>query len=84
MSRELVIKPGLCIGCTTCSLTCSITWGEDFDVNRSYVKVGKDDKHGLFTIAFSSECRNCKKCGETCPSGALRVVELEDKEGKGA
>lgn len=83
MAKELVINPQRCIGCTTCALTCSITYGEDFDVNRAFVRIFKDDRNGLFTIAFSSACKGCKKCAEVCPAGALRTIEVADKPREG-
>lgn len=79
MAKEILINPQRCIGCTTCALTCSITYGEDFKLSRSFVQIQKDDFNGLFTIAFSSACKGCKKCAEVCPSGALRVIELSEE-----
>lgn len=78
MPKEMIINPHLCIGCSTCALTCSFTHHGQFDLNKSYVSVTRHDFEGVFFISFSSLCKGCRQCAESCPSGALRTVELPD------
>lgn len=80
--KYLAVNPQLCVGCSSCSLICSITWQGEFNPNKAYIRVKKHDLSGLFEISFSSECKHCKKCGMECPAGALSVVEVEDEKGE--
>lgn len=78
MAKEMVITPKKCIGCTTCALTCSITYHDEFDLTKAHVTIKKHDLNGQFDITFSSTCRSCYKCAEVCPAGCLRVVEVPE------
>lgn len=80
MAQEIVINPRKCIGCASCSLTCSITWTDQFSPEIGFIKIKKHDLTGVYEISFSSECRLCKRCAQVCPAGALRVVEVEEIE----
>ncbi|MDK2887841.1 MAG: hypothetical protein PWP72_719 [Thermoanaerobacter sp.] len=77
MARELAINPGRCTGCCTCALTCAITHLGEFKLTGAFISIARDEFEGTFTITFSSLCRGCKKCALACPSGALRVVDVE-------
>jgi Fe-S-cluster-containing hydrogenase component 2 len=81
MAKEIIIKPGLCIGCSTCSLTCSLQNRGEFRPSTAYVKVFKNDFKGIFDISFSSSCKGCGMCALSCPSGALRRIEVSDNNG---
>lgn len=80
--RKMTIEPRKCTGCTTCALTCSITYTDRFDLNSARIKVTKDDIQGTFWISFSSLCTGCCSCARVCPAGCLSVVETtEGSEG---
>lgn len=78
MAKALAVTPGKCIGCSTCALTCSITCHDEFNLSKAHISIKKDDFAGVFYLAFASTCRGCKECARVCPSGALRLVEIEE------
>ncbi|MDK2823587.1 MAG: hypothetical protein PWQ67_1803 [Clostridia bacterium] len=69
------MAPKKCTGCTSCSLTCAITYNNEFDLKKSHVQVKKNDLDGTFNIIFSSTCLSCGKCAEVCPSGCLSIID---------
>lgn len=75
MASEMTIRPGRCIGCSTCALTCSLVHLGEFDPGRANIRIGRDDFAGVFTLSFSSTCNHCKQCARVCPTGALQLVE---------
>lgn len=78
MARQMIIIPGKCIGCSTCALTCSFTYHGQFNPGKSYISIRKHDFDGVFEITFSSRCKSCKKCAQSCPSGALGIVDMPE------
>ncbi|KJS80959.1 MAG: hypothetical protein JM58_18250 [Peptococcaceae bacterium BICA1-8] len=74
MTKGIVINPGKCTGCTICSLTCTITYNNDFNLNKAHIKIRKNDMEGTFLISFSSTCLTCGKCAEVCPTGCLSML----------
>ena len=78
MAKEILIRPGLCTGCSYCALTCSIVNGDEFNPEKSFVTVKIDDFAGIFTIAFSSACKKCRQCAKACPSGALSEIDVPE------
>ncbi|MFZ5651692.1 MAG: 4Fe-4S dicluster domain-containing protein [Bacillota bacterium] len=76
MSKEILIKPRLCIGCSTCSLYCSLQNTGEFRPSRAYIRIVRKDFEGKFDITFSSSCIGCGICARCCPSGALRLVDI--------
>lgn len=80
MSKKLVVEPRKCIGCSTCSLTCSITYNDHFDLSKAHIKIVRNDFSGTFEITFYSTCKGCLQCAKVCPSGALTEIELTESE----
>lgn len=78
VAREIIIKPSLCSGCSTCSLACSLQNLGEFRPSGAYIKIIKNDFQGLFEISFSSLCRGCGMCARSCPFGALKEIEVGD------
>lgn len=76
MAKEILIKPGLCTGCSTCSLVCSMINRGEFRPSLAYIRITKKDFEGIFDITISSTCRGCTMCARNCPSGALKVIEV--------
>ncbi|MDF2545339.1 MAG: 4Fe-4S ferredoxin iron-sulfur binding protein [Anaerosolibacter sp.] len=76
MAKELIIHPSKCIGCSSCVLTCSITYHNEFSKSKSHISIQKNDFEGIFQICFKSTCLKCCKCGEVCPTDCLRVSNL--------
>jgi len=75
MAKEMLIKPQLCIGCSTCALTCSFVHYGTFNLSSSNIQIFRDDFAGVFELRFSSSCDGCKQCARVCPSGALKLLE---------
>lgn len=78
MAKEIVVNAPKCIGCSTCALTCSITYHDEFRLQNAHIRINKNDFSGIFEICFASTCLGCKKCAEACPTGALKVVQTAD------
>jgi len=78
MPKEIIVKPTLCTGCSTCSLACSLQNRGEFRPSLAYVRIARKEFEGLFEITFSSGCRGCCACARSCPSGALKIVELAE------
>lgn len=78
MAKEILIKPKLCTGCSTCSLACSLQNRGEFRPSMAYIRIFKKDFEGIFDITFSSSCRGCGVCARSCPSGALKEIEVEE------
>lgn len=78
MARLMVVNPTRCIGCSTCALTCSISYHDVFDLHKSHIRINRNDFKGLFEICFASTCLGCKKCASACPTGALGVISVPD------
>ncbi|MHB8156841.1 MAG: 4Fe-4S binding protein [Desulfocucumaceae bacterium] len=76
MGKEIIIKPGLCTGCSTCSLACSLQNLGEFRPSKALIRITKDDFLGVFNIAFSSSCKGCGVCAKSCPSGALKTIDI--------
>ncbi|MFZ5647525.1 MAG: 4Fe-4S dicluster domain-containing protein [Bacillota bacterium] len=76
MAKEIVIKPRLCLGCSLCSLSCSMQNTGEFKPSLAYIRITRMDFEGKFDITFSSSCRGCGVCARACPSGALRLVDV--------
>ena len=81
MKRKISITPKKCDGCLTCALTCSITYHDEFDVNKAHIQVETDDFNGVFKISYYSTCLNCFKCSDVCPTGCLETITIEKEEG---
>ncbi|MCL6611524.1 MAG: 4Fe-4S binding protein [Peptococcaceae bacterium] len=81
MAKEILIKPSLCTGCSTCSLACSMQNRGEFCPSRAHIRITKMDFEGRFEIIFSSSCRGCGICAKSCPSGAIKLIELPEAAG---
>jgi len=78
----LVVKPKMCIGCSMCALTCSITYNDEFRLDKAHITIKKHDLKGIFDITFSSTCFSCLKCTQVCHTGCLRIVEVKEETGQ--
>lgn len=78
----MAVTPGKCTGCSTCVMTCAITFGDSYDLKKAFIQIEKDDFGGSFSIRFSSGCRSCLKCAAACPFQCLEIIEVPvGKEG---
>ncbi len=64
---------GKCILCNLCVRTCKETAGESILglVGRGFKTVIKPEFEGSDRI---SVCKDCRKCAEVCPTGALKII----------
>jgi carbon-monoxide dehydrogenase iron sulfur subunit len=61
-----------CVGCRICELVCSLRHYDVINPQRARIRVYRlEDRDAIET------CRHCPepKCVESCPTGALRIVE---------
>ncbi len=65
---------GKCILCNLCVRTCKEVAGESILglVGRGFKTVIKPEFEGSDRIAV---CKDCRKCAEICPTGALKILE---------
>jgi carbon-monoxide dehydrogenase iron sulfur subunit len=71
--RVLSFDPELCVGCYVCEETCSETWFNAVDRQKSSIRIHHDGE-GNLDAAF---CIQCGECVAVCPTGALS----QDKRG---
>ncbi len=83
MKHKIDVSEEKCIGCTLCALTCSIAFGEAFNLTQSYIEIKKDDFNGLTHITFSPLCLNCGQCAAICPTGCLTLKDSTPAASKG-
>ncbi|MFW9908644.1 MAG: 4Fe-4S dicluster domain-containing protein [Candidatus Thorarchaeota archaeon] len=76
MKSILAIEIGLCTGCRSCELACSIAHSNSFNPKRSRIQILKDETRNLMVPMV---CLQCEKplCREACPNGAIE----ENKHG---
>ncbi|MFZ5590704.1 MAG: 4Fe-4S binding protein [Bacillota bacterium] len=85
MSQGLTVRPTLCIGCSTCVLTCSLHHTGEFNRQRAHIKIIIDEFNGCYQICLASTCRDCGLCAASCPTGALsRQAKQTAKGGEAA
>lgn len=74
MKSILTIEIGLCTGCRSCEIACSIAHSDSFNPKRSRIQILKDETRNLMVPMV---CLQCEKplCQEACPNGA--IVENE-------
>ena len=65
-----------CIGCGLCARTCPNHLITLFpDVEKTVIMCSNHDKGAETRKACSNGCIACKKCENSCPSGAIKVVD---------
>ncbi|MGQ9556464.1 MAG: 4Fe-4S dicluster domain-containing protein [Desulfurispora sp.] len=85
MSRGITVRPALCIGCSTCVLTCSLHHTGEFNRQKAHIRIIIDEFNGYYQIGLISTCRDCGLCAASCPTGALsRQAETTAKGGEAA
>lgn len=69
------VDPTKCVGCLSCSLTCSIVHEGKFNPDSARIKVVQPDRSinlGEASISFTEECDNCGVCVTSCLYGTLK------------
>jgi len=68
-------SPDRCTGCTSCVLTCSFEHDGSFSLNRSRIRVEREEEQAVFTPQVCIQCPE-RFCIEACPVGALSIHEV--------
>lgn len=61
----IVIDMDACYGCRTCQLACGFHHTGEFDPDKSSIRVNRDYRTGVVTLAIDSTCDGCN--GEETP-----------------
>ncbi len=78
--KDIILPPGAgseerfvnkCLNCNLCVNNCP---------NKIIVKADKDFSAVHLDYTRGACDKNCAKCGEVCPSGAIKRLKLEDKQ----
>lgn len=77
ITSYLGINPQLCTGCRTCVLACSLEYFQVFSLEKSFIKVSRNEEKGAFDIVLRDGCKPCPVCEANCPSGALVFIQKE-------
>ncbi|MDP3386692.1 MAG: hypothetical protein Q8S24_05630 [Eubacteriales bacterium] len=83
MEKVIRINSEPCIGCSLCSLTCSMTWNHNYGLNECHITVKRLDLEGRFEVEILDTCKRCYKCVRICPSSCIEIVEIQDSQDKG-
>lgn len=83
MKKIIQVDTEPCIGCSLCSLICSITWNHAYGLNDVHITVNRSDLDGRFEVNVLDTCKRCFKCVKICPSSCLEIVEIQDVQDEG-
>ena len=78
MENVLIADADKCTGCKVCELVCSMTKFEEFNPQRSYIKIIRNAPLDVNIPAISAGCDFCGKCVEWCFDRAIKFVNLEE------
>lgn len=70
MDKLLLVDAEKCTGCKQCSLACSLTKEQIFDLNRGRIKIWKKEDIALGLQFLCEQC-DAHPCIKSCPEGAL-------------
>ncbi|HAE41389.1 MAG TPA: hypothetical protein DCG34_00520 [Clostridiales bacterium] len=77
--KAIKIYSEQCIGCSLCSLECSITWNNAYGLNDSFIIIKRSDLEGHFEAEVLDSCKRCFKCVKICPSSCIEIVDIQNK-----
>jgi formate dehydrogenase beta subunit len=70
----ILVDPTKCVGCLSCTLSCSINFEGTFNPSNARIKIVPPDRSiniGEASISFIDECKHCGICVASCLYGAL-------------
>lgn len=70
MEKMLVVNPDLCTACRICELVCSFKHHEEFNPEKSRIRINMSHKDFYY---FPRVCKQCDEapCIDECPADAL-------------
>jgi Fe-S-cluster-containing hydrogenase component 2 len=68
--KELMVLPGVCVGCQLCELACSLTHEGIINPYLSRIKVTQIREEGILEPTICHHC-NPAPCEQSCPTKAL-------------
>ena len=71
MAKTLLIHPGKCTGCRMCEMICSFRDRDNFNPQRSKVRVRKNEALGIDLPILCLHCADAP-CSRICPAGAIQ------------
>jgi NAD-dependent dihydropyrimidine dehydrogenase PreA subunit len=71
----ILINEKKCTGCKICQLICSFTHKNQFNPDKSFIKVEKREGNLNPKIYFTEKCIQCFKCVSHCSYNALKLEE---------
>ncbi len=70
--KKILRNDEQCSGCMSCMLACSLFNFDVISLDKSFIKLHKDDETQSFTISIDEGCKSCGECVRTCAYDALR------------
>lgn len=73
---QLVVNPDRCTGCRACETACSFAHYEEFNPQKSAVRVSIFTEQCFFLPVVCLQCSDAA-CVAVCPSGAMHADEID-------
>lgn len=76
MGRQLVVDVDRCTGCRACETACSFAHYEEFNPQKSAIRVSIFTEDAFFLPQVCLQCAD-PACAAVCPSGAMHATEVD-------
>jgi ferredoxin len=76
MKRKIASNDERCAGCMLCVLSCSLFNFGVFNLEKSFIKLARDDRTARFEVSLDDGCKSCGECIRAC---AYNVLRWEDE-----
>jgi len=78
MEKVLIVDADRCTGCKVCELVCSMEKHGEYNLEKSYIKVLKNQELNINIPAITIGCDFCGECVKWCFDEAITIVDLDE------